>query len=407
MDHHRHRPWYSQGVITSIRRVRYFIFLRDVFILTISAFGGPQAHLTLLLKMMVEKRRYLSEKDLMELYALCQILPGPSSTQTITGIGYRIGGPKLAFLTLLVWMLPAVSLMTAAAIILSNIQEKELSLEFTRFIQPMAVGFVFYAAYTLSVKVVNTRSGIIIMIIATIISFLIRKPFIYPLLLLLAGVVTALKYRKHPREEKGKLSVRWGNLTLWISILVFAAITAGITQAVPVRIFENFYRNGSLIFGGGQVLIPLLYTEFVNFKAYLTSEEFLTGYALVQAIPGPVFSFSAFIGSLAMRDYGVGGEVLGAFVASLGIFLPGTFLIFFMLRFWDSLKKYRVIKASLEGIVAASAGMVVAAALLLLEPLELSYLNIGIVVGTALLLQFTKIPAPIIILVGLVLGVFL
>ncbi|WKN40691.1 chromate efflux transporter [Tunicatimonas pelagia] len=405
MEQHRHRPWYSQGVITSIRRVRYFIFLRDVFILTISAFGGPQAHLTLLLKMMVEKRRYLSEKDLMELYALCQILPGPSSTQTITGIGYRIGGPKLAFLTLLVWMLPAVSLMTVAAIVLSNIQEKELSLEFTRFIQPMAVGFVFYAAYTLSVKVVNTRSGIIIMIAATIISFLIRKPFIYPLLLLLAGVVTALKYRKHPREEKGKLSVRWGNLTLWISILVVAAITAGITQAVPIRIFENFYRNGSLIFGGGQVLIPLLYTEFVNFKQYLTSEEFLTGYALVQAIPGPVFSFSAFIGSLAMRDYGVGGEVLGAFVASLGIFLPGTFLIFFMLRFWDNLKKYRVIKASLEGIVAASAGMVIAAALLLLEPLELSYLNIGIVVGTALLLQFTRIPAPIIILAGLLAGI--
>ncbi len=357
--------------------------------------------------MMVEKRRYLSEKDLMELYALCQILPGPSSTQTITGIGYRIGGPKLAFLTLLVWMLPAVSLMTIAAIILSNIQEKDLSLEFTRFIQPMAVGFVFYAAYTLSVKVVNTRSGIIIMVIATIVSFLIRKPFIYPLLLLLAGVVTALKYRKHPREEKGKLSVRWGNLTLWISILVVAAITAGITQAIPARIFENFYRNGSLIFGGGQVLIPLLYTEFVNFKAYLTSEEFLTGYALVQAIPGPVFSFSAFIGSLAMRDYGVGGEVIGAFMASLGIFLPGTFLIFFMLRFWDSLKKYRVIKASLEGIVAASAGMVIAAALLLLEPIELSYLNISIVVGTALLLQFTKVPAPIIILVGLTLGILL
>jgi len=394
-------------VTTSIRRVRYFIFLRDVFILTVSAFGGPQAHLTLLLKLMVEKRRYLNEKDLMELHALCQILPGPSSTQTITAIGYRIGGPKLAFLTLLVWMLPAVSLMTTAAILLSNVQEKELSLDFTRFILPMAVGFVFYAAYSLSVKVVNTRSGIIIMIVATIVSFLIRKPFIYPLLLLLAGVATAIKYRNLPREEKGKLSVKWGNLTLWISILIVAAITAGITQAVPVRIFENFYRNGSLIFGGGQVLIPLLYTEFVNFKGYLTSEEFLTGYALVQAIPGPVFSFSAFIGSLAMREYGIVGEIVGALAASLGIFLPGTFLIFFMLRFWDNLKKYRVIKASLEGVVAASAGMVIAAALLLLEPLALSFLNIGLVVLTALLLQFTRIPAPVLILAGLIAGFIL
>ncbi len=404
MDRTR-RPWYSQGIVTSIRRVRYFIFLRDVLILTVSAFGGPQAHLTLLLKMMVEKRRYLSEKDLMELHALCQILPGPSSTQTITAIGYRIGGPKLAFLTLLVWMLPAVTLMTTAAVILSNIQEKELSLEFTRFIQPMAVGFVFYAAYTLSVKVVNTQAGVVIMVVATIVSFLIRKPYIYPLLLLLAGVATAIKYRKHPRQQKEKLSVRWGNLTIWIAILVTAAIVGGITQSLPVRIFENFYRNGSLIFGGGQVLIPLLYTEFVDFKAYLTSEEFLTGYALVQAIPGPVFSFSAFIGSLAMRSYGIGGEIIGALVASLGIFLPGTFLIFFMLRFWDGLKKYRVIKASLEGIVAASSGMVIAAALLLLEPLSLSVLNIGVVIGTALLLQFTRIPAPVIILSGLLMGI--
>nr|WKN40023.1 chromate efflux transporter [Tunicatimonas sp. TK19036] len=407
MGNHRHRPWYSQGIVTSIRRVRYFIFLRDVFILTISSFGGPQAHMTLLLKMMVEKRRYLSEKDLMELYALCQILPGPSSTQTITAIGYRIGGPKLAFLTLLVWMLPAVTLMTTAAVTLSNIQEQELSLAFTRFIQPMAVGFVFYAAYTLSVKVVNTKSGIAIMVVATIVSYLIRKPYIFPLLLLIAGVVTSIKYRKHPRQEKDKLDIKWGNLVIWITILIVAAITGGITKSIPIRIFENFYRNGSLIFGGGQVLIPLLYTEFVDFKQYLTSEEFLTGYALVQAIPGPVFSFSAFIGSLAMRDYGIGGEIIGALMASLGIFLPGTFLIFFMVRFWDGLKKYRVIKASLEGIVAASSGMVIAAALLLMEPLALSALNIGVIIGTVLLLQFTKIPAPVIILSGLLAGIFL
>lgn len=378
-----------------------------MLILTVSAFGGPQAHLTLLLKLMVERRRYLSEKDLMELHALCQILPGPSSTQTITAIGYRIGGPKLAFLTLLVWMLPAVTLMTIAAITLSNLQEQDLSLAFTRFIQPMAVGFVFYAAYTLSVKVVNTKSAMAIMIVATVVSYLIRKPYIYPLLLLIAGVVTSIKYRKHPQQKKDRLQIKWGNLVIWITILVVAAIVGGITKSLPVRIFENFYRNGSLIFGGGQVLIPLLYTEFVDFKAYLTSEEFLTGYAMVQAIPGPVFSFSAFIGSLAMREYGAGGEIVGAVMASLGIFLPGTFLIFFMLRFWDSLKKYRVIKASLEGIVAASSGMVIAAALLLLEPLALSTLNLGVIIGTVLLLKFTRVPAPVIILSGLLAGIVL
>lgn len=387
-----------------VRRVRHIIFLKDVFLLTISAFGGPQAHMTLFLRMMVEKRRYLSEIELIELYALCQILPGPTSTQTITAIGYKIGGAKLAFLTLLVWAFPAVTIMTTLALIVSHFQRQAFSLDFTRFIQPMAVGFVAYASYTISRKVVTTRTGVIIMLVAAIVSFFIRKPFIYPLLLLMAGFATSIKWKRHPHEQKHKMSIKWGNLILWIGILVFAAIVGGITQALPIRLFENFYRNGSLIFGGGQVLIPLLYTEFVNFLGYLSSEEFLSGYAMVQAVPGPTFSFSAYIGSLAMRNYGMSGEILGALVASVGIFLPGTFLIFFMIRFWDELKKYRVIKASLEGITAASSGMVIAATFLLIEPIPTDWVNAACVLGTFLLLKFTRIPAPFIILTGLAAG---
>ncbi|MEK6477756.1 chromate efflux transporter [Catalinimonas sp. 4WD22] len=390
-----------------VRRVRHIIFLKDVFLLTISAFGGPQAHMTLLLRMMVEKRRYLNEKELIELYALCQILPGPTSTQTITAIGYRIGGAKLAFLTLMVWAFPAVTIMTTLAIVVSHFQRQEISLAFTRFIQPMAVGFVAYASYTISKKVVSTRTGIIIMLLAAVVSFFIRKPFIYPLLLFLAGFATSIKWKKHPREQKQKLSIKWGNLILWISVLIIAAIVGGVTQTLPIRLFENFYRNGSLIFGGGQVLIPLLYTEFVDFLGYLSSEEFLSGYAMVQAVPGPTFSFSAYIGALAMREYGMSGEILGGIVASAGIFLPGTFLIFFMIRFWDELKKYRVIKASLEGVTAASSGMVIAAAFLLMEPISADWVNTAFILGTFLLLKFTPIPAPLIILAGLGAGFLL
>lgn len=390
-----------------VRRVRHIIFLKDVLLLTISAFGGPQAHMTLLLRMMVEKRRYLNEKELIELYALCQILPGPTSTQTITAIGYRIGGARLAFLTLIVWAFPAVTIMTTLAIVVSHFQRQEMSLEFTRFIQPMAVGFVAYASYTISKKVVSTRTGIIIMLLAAVVSFFIRKPFIYPLLLFLAGFATSIKWKRHPREQKQKISIKWGNLILWISVLIIAAIVGGVTQALPIRLFENFYRNGSLIFGGGQVLIPLLYTEFVDFLGYLSSEEFLSGYAMVQAVPGPTFSFSAYIGALAMRGYGTSGEIVGGIIASAGIFLPGTFLIFFMIRFWDELKKYRVIKASLEGVTAASSGMVIAAAFLLMEPISADWVNTAFILGTFLLLKFTPIPAPLIILAGLGVGFLL
>jgi chromate transporter len=268
----------------------------------------------------------------------------------------------------------------------------------------MAVGFVSYAAYTISVKVVKTRLAVIIMVISAIVSFFVKSPYIFPIILLMAGSITAFKYHQQPKEEKSGFKIRWANFILWIGVLIVAASLGGITRAMPVLLFENFYRNGSLVFGGSSVLVPFMYTEFVLFKNYLSSAEFLTGFAAVQAIPGPVFSFTAYIGALAMRDYGIWGSILGGFVAALGIFLPGTFLIFFLIRIWESLKKYRIIRASLEGISAASSGMVAAAALILFQPIETSFLNLGIVSTTFILLAFTKIPAPFIILAGLLSG---
>jgi chromate transporter len=388
------------------KKIRYFIFLRDIFILSVSAFGGPQAHLALMFETMVNKRNYLTEDELIELHALCQILPGPTSTQTITALGFRIGGPNLAYLTLLVWMLPAVSIMIAAAIGISTLQEKSISIDFTKYIQPMAVGFVTYAAYKISVKVVHTRLAMGLMIIAAVISYFIKNPLIFPIILLLSGSITALKYKAHPEEKDKKIEVDWRNFILWAAVLAFFAILGGITRERTVLLFENFYRNGSLIFGGGQVLIPLLYTEFVEFKDYLTSEEFLSGFGIVQALPGPVFSFSAYIGSLAMRDLGIFWQVLGGLIAAAGIFLPGTFLIFFVIRFWEQLKKYRMVKASLEGINAASSGLVIAAAFLLFQPIEndANVINITVLLGTFIVLMFTRIPAPFIIIAGLVAG---
>ncbi|MCK5370755.1 MAG: chromate transporter, partial [Cyclobacteriaceae bacterium] len=139
-----------------VKRIRYFIFLKDVLIISVGAFGGPTAHLAMLLKKMVKERAYLTEEDLMELNALCQILPGPTSTQTITAIGYKIGGPLLAYLTLMVWLIPAFCIMTTVGLLMSHFDEMNKSVEFTKFLQPMAVGFVAYAAYVISTKIVKT-----------------------------------------------------------------------------------------------------------------------------------------------------------------------------------------------------------------------------------------------------------
>lgn len=394
--------------------------------LAVTTFGGPQAHLAHFQKILVTKRNYLSEADLMELNSLCQILPGPSSTQTLVAIGYKIGGASLAYLTLLIWTLPSVIFMTIMAISLFDIEQKNWSLEFTRFIQPMAVGFVSYAAYSISVKTVNTKTGISLMVMAAVTSYFIQTPFVFPAILLAAGLISSLKFKAQPKEEKKKFNILWSNFLLWLGVLVFAALLGWATKSIPevtrpIRLFENFYRNGSLVFGGGQVLAPMLYTEFVGKdsteervrpveftkKAYLNHDEFLTGYAIVQTLPGPVFAISAFIGSLSMREYGTLGEIIGAFMSALGIFLPGTFLIFFVIRFWDSLKKYRAVRASLEGITAASAGLIAASAIILFQPLDNTFMNFAFTIGTFCLLAFTRLPAPIIILVGLALGLLI
>jgi chromate transporter len=389
------------------KKVKYYLFLRDVLLLAFTAFGGPQAHLAMLFDLMVTKRRYLTEEELVELNALCTMLPGPSSTQTITAIGFRVGGPSLAYLTLLVWVLPAATLMTLAAILLSNYQDKDMSLEFTRFVQPMAVGFVAFAGYRITRKVVQTKTAVILMLVGAIASIIVRSPFVFPIVLIFSGAVTALKFKAHPIEDKIPLKINWSNFFLWGGVLVGAAILGGITKYKPILLFENFYRNGSMIFGGGQVLIPYLYTEFVEFKNYLSSAEFLSGYGAMQAMPGPIFSFCGYIGSLSMREYGTWGEIVGSLAALAGIFLPGTFLIFFVIRFWESLKKYRLVRASLEGVNAASAGLVIAAAYLLFVPLGLSWVNIGVALATFALLLFTRIPSPVIVVVGFLAGIFI
>ncbi|MEL6538995.1 MAG: chromate transporter [Bacteroidota bacterium] len=267
------------------RRIRYIIFLRDVLVVSLMAFGGPQAHMVLFLDTMVRKRAYLTEAELMELYALCQILPGPTSTQTLTAIGFRIGGPPLAYLTLLVWALPAVTIMIIAGLVMSLFAEQQISTDFTRFIQPIAVGFVAFAAYRISSKVVATNLGYFLMIASAIIAYFFPSPFVFPGLLVVGGGVTMLNYRKHAKEPKTQFKIVWTNFFIWAGVFVGIAALGLITKALPLRLFENFYRNGSLIFGGGQVLIPLLYTEFVEFKHYLNSQEFLSGLAFAQSVP--------------------------------------------------------------------------------------------------------------------------
>jgi chromate transporter len=191
------------------KRIRYIIFLKDVLFLALTAFGGPHAHITLLFDLMVKKRRYLTEEELIELHALCQILPGPTSTQTITAIGFKLGGPNLAYLTLLTWIFPAVCIMIAAAIIITDFQQKSIDLNFTKFIQPMAVGFVAFAAFRISSKVVITKLGVIIMVISAVISYFFPSPYVFPFLLFAGGVITSSRFNTLKKiENKSRIYLK-------------------------------------------------------------------------------------------------------------------------------------------------------------------------------------------------------
>ncbi|MBN7814079.1 chromate efflux transporter [Algoriphagus pacificus] len=391
----------------SVKKVRYYLFLKDILLLSVTAFGGPQAFLAMLLERMVKVRGYISEDDLWELNALCNMLPGPSSTQLVSAIGFRVGGPNLAYLALIVWILPATMLMTGAALLISFLQQNTPgALNFARFIQPMAIGFIIFAAQKTIGKMVQSTEAMVLMMISAFVSFFYSSPYIFPVLLLIGGISTSIKYKKQPKLEKdAPLKIQWPNFYLWGGVLVLAAILGGITKSHEILLFENFYRNGSLIFGGGQVLVPYLYTEFVDFKHFLSSEEFLTGYAISQAIPGPTFSIASYVGALSMREGGTLGFLFGGLIGAAGIFLPGIFLIFFVIRFWDQLKVYRPVRAALEGINAVSCGMLIAAAYLLFEPLEANGMNIFFILATYSMLQFTKISSPAIIAGGVTLGI--
>ncbi len=393
---------------------RQLLFLRDVVLYTFTAFGGPQAHIAVLLREFVEKRRYITEAELMELNALSQLLPGPSSTQTLVGIAWKVGGVRLAIITFLIWILPSATVMCLAAISYKMFADRAKFAEILRFVQPIAVGIVAYATYSFAGKFLKTRVSAMLAIGSLIATLILQNAYAFPLLVLLGGIISsALETQPQENELRVKLfsNVNPNKVAYFIGILLFfAALGAVVNQtspfSLPIRLFENFYRNGILIFGGGQVLVPLMYTEFVNVKHYLSESEFLSGYALQQALPGPTFSFTSFLGGITMGNKGGGimGQIVGSVVAVIGVNTPGLILILFIVPFWDDLKKITRIKNSLSGINAVAVGFMATALILLTRPFGLNWMAYLLMTGTFLLLNFTRIKTPFVIIIGIILG---
>lgn len=416
--------------------LRHYSFLRAVFFHSLTAFGGPQAHIAMMLKTFVHQHPYVTEKELMEYNAFCQLLPGASSTQTLTLIGYKRGGVPLAVLTLIIWILPASILMGALSFLLHYIDKKALDTDIFKFIAPMAAGFLVYAAVVAFPLAIRNTITWVIMITGTIATYLLfKQPWIFPLLIVLGGVATNISRKRIPQLEEKPKKIRWWNFWLFGIIFILAGILSDTARKYdwpdrkPINLFENTYRMGSLVFGGGQVLMPLMYEQFSvrpeaikekdNNVVQIDKEEMYTGMGIVRALPGPVFSIASFAGGMALKDMGSTPkernmmQLLGCLIGTVGIFLPSALLVLFFFPIWNNLKKYAAVYRSLEGINAVVVGIMIASTFYIMKDISLieaktvSVMNVIVIIGTFVLLNFTRIASPLVVLACLLLGYFL
>ena len=365
--------------------LRHIPFLRAVFNYSITAFGGPQVAVALMQNRFVQKRKDVTSEELLEYNAFCQLLPGASSTQTITLIAYKRGGASLAFLALLVWILPATILMTSLAIITTHF-ELTNGLKSLVLLQPMAIGFLASAGLLLYKKVIKSKITFLIFLATAILTYVgFKTPWTIPIIIVLAGIVTNFSGKRIPNDGPPPKKVKWSGLFIFLSLFICAGFLS--EQATrqnweyrkAFNLFENNYRFGSFVFCGGDVLIPMMYEQYVTRPKSnvvkknkrdvikLTSTEFLTGSGFVRAIPGPIFSIASYTGAVALKEMGIPGQVLGAVIASMGVFLPSFFIVLFLFPLWQKLKKYAVFYRSLEGIYASIVGIMIGSTFYLLK----------------------------------------
>ena len=409
---------------------RHIPFLKTVFFYSLTAFGGPQGHLGMMLKTFVIKKNYVTEEELIEYNSFCQLLPGASSTQTVTLIGFKRGGVTLAVFTLIIWILPACIMMGALSFLLTAFPSKNYTANLFKYIQPMAIGFLLFAVFRAYKISITNFITLIIMVFSALLTYAFFKtPWVFPGLIIIGGIATSLSSKRIPEKEVIKpRQIRWTNIWLFGFIFIVAGILSETARKQQwqnrkaFNLFENSYRFGSFVFGGGDVLLPMMLDQYVerpNSKQVLQNNpdalkidrnDLLTGYGFVRAIPGPVFSVASFTGGMALKSDGFSAQLMGCVIGSVAIFLPSALLVLFFFPVWQYLKKFVAVYRALEGINAVVVGIMAAAAAYLLNGLVFSsshiseFLSPAVIVGTFCLLKYSKVPPPVIVIFCVILG---
>ena len=322
-----------------------------------TSFGGPTAHLGYFHEEYVRRRKWLDEKTYAELVALCQFLPGPASSQVGIGIGVVRGGVIGGIVSFLGFTLPSVVALILFALLVQGLDVSDAG--WIHGLKIVAVAIVAHAILGMAKNLTPDLSRKAIAIAALSIVLLWQTAVAQVGVILLAGIWGYFLFKQTDEEKPSTIlfpiTKKLGILciTLFFGLLMLLPLLKEITSSRLVALFDSFYRAGSLVFGGGHVVLPLLEREFVP-TGLISEEAFLTGYGATQAVPGPMFTFAAYIG--AVMDGWVGG-----IIATVAIFLPAFLLVFGALPFWNALRTSAKMKGAFMGMNAAVVGILISA----------------------------------------------
>lgn len=376
---HRSSPW-------SV----FLIFLR----LGLTSFGGPVAHLGYFRDEFVTRRRWLSERSYADLVALCQFLPGPASSQVGIALGLSRAGYSGALAAWAGFTLPSAVLLILFALGLTQ-HSSAIPNGALHGLKVVAVAVVAQAVWGMARNLCHSGGRMLLMLMAAVITLLIPSAWGQVAVIAGAGVVGLLLFNPVPNATHDALAipirrragVMW--LALFLILLVGLPLLAQTLPHQSLALLDAFYRSGSLVFGGGHVVLPLLQAEVVP-PQWVSNDVFLAGYGAAQAVPGPLFTFAAFLGA-AMNPAPTGW--LGGVICLLAIFAPSFLLIFAALPFWQSLRQNTRAQAALAGVNAAVVGLLLAA---LYQPVWTNAIftaqDFGLALIALVALMFCKLP---------------
>ncbi|KAG2453749.1 hypothetical protein HYH02_001960 [Chlamydomonas schloesseri] len=410
--------------------VTYFDILKHFSLMGYIGFGGPAAHIGLFQRYFVERYKWMSEQVFAELFALGQCLPGPTSTQVSFAMGTVKKGVLGGLMSGALFQYPGAIVMTVVGAGAAKwLTDPPGWLEgIVMGLSAVGVALVASATKGMLMKLCNTNVTAIVGTLAAAAAIYWTEPWLYPLCIVIGFIVTNITDRKVDKTLKGSdggvESLGFGMLGggiligLWMAVLIAVLVLARTKYKDgdgPLNWFEVFYRIGSIIYGGGQVVLPMLLTDVVKTDAegnelpntWVTEQQFYAGLGAVQAMPGPLFNFSAYLGCIMAIKFKY-PFILGAVLAWFGLFSPGVMLMFGVLPYWKKFRTWQIYRRGLTGMNAVGVGLILASVFKMtvdvynLAPHKSAALCIALFAFTAV--DELKIFEPIVVIGGALLG---